>query len=127
MRTHFHDGKGGEFCLRKGKMIAQGGHAASMWILNKWVPAGQTCKLCDLSWAEQKWVEGNIAKIVLSVKTEEELDDIYKQAKKAGLTVHMVVDSGKTEFKGVATKTCLAIGPDLASEIDKITGDLKLL
>lgn len=114
--------------MRKGKMIAQGAHASSMWILHKWVPADAACKLCDLSWAEDQWItNGNIMKAVVRAESEQELDDIYNKAKEAGLTVHMIVDSGKTEFHGVPTKTCLAIGPDLASDIDKITGHLKLL
>jgi len=33
----------------------------------------------------------------------------------------------ETEFHGVPTNTCLAIGPDLAEKIDSITGDLELL
>jgi len=39
----------------------------------------------------------------------------------------VIVDSGLTEFHGVKTKTCLAIGPNKKEDIDKITGSLKLL
>jgi PTH2 family peptidyl-tRNA hydrolase len=39
----------------------------------------------------------------------------------------LIIDSGKTEFGGVPTKTCLAIGPDYSEKIDKVTGNLKLL
>lgn len=34
---------------------------------------------------------------------------------------------GKTEFHGVPTRTCLAIGPDDSEKIDAITGQLQLL
>jgi PTH2 family peptidyl-tRNA hydrolase len=37
------------------------------------------------------------------------------------------VDAGLTEFNGVPTKTCIAIGPNWSDEIDEITGHLKLL
>jgi peptidyl-tRNA hydrolase len=36
-------------------------------------------------------------------------------------------DSGKTEFPGEPTNTCLAIGPDDADKIDAVTGELQLL
>ena len=32
----------------------------------------------------------------------------------------------KTEFSGVPTRTCLAIGPDMGSKIDAVTGNLEL-
>jgi PTH2 family peptidyl-tRNA hydrolase len=38
----------------------------------------------------------------------------------------MVIDAGRTEVEP-NTCTCLAIGPHKSSEIDKITGELKLL
>lgn len=37
------------------------------------------------------------------------------------------VDAGLTEFKGIPTKTCIAIGPADSNEINKISGHLKLL
>lgn len=39
----------------------------------------------------------------------------------------MITDSGKTEFHGRSTRTCLAIGPAAADRIDAITGHLELL
>ena len=44
----------------------------------------------------------------------------------AGLTVSLITDAGATEFGGVPTNTCLAIGPHQAEKIDKITSHLKL-
>jgi PTH2 family peptidyl-tRNA hydrolase len=43
------------------------------------------------------------------------------------LPVVLIEDAGLTMFNGVKTKTCLAIGPAKDSEIDEITGSLKLL
>jgi len=45
----------------------------------------------------------------------------------AGLEVYLITDSGKTEFHGHRTRTCVAIGPDAADKIDEITGQLQLL
>jgi PTH2 family peptidyl-tRNA hydrolase len=61
------------------------------------------------------------------VNSEEELMTIYEKATSAGLEVHLITDSGKTEFHGQPTRTCLAIGPDFAAKIDPITGHLELL
>jgi PTH2 family peptidyl-tRNA hydrolase len=70
---------------------------------------------------------GNFKKITVSVGSEGELLDILEKAQQAKLDVHLCVDSGLTEFNGVPTKTCLAIGPDYSDVIDQITGALKLL
>lgn len=64
---------------------------------------------------------------LLPVNSEEELLAIRDKAIEAGLEVHLVTDSGKTEFHGEPTNTCLAIGPDLVEKIDPVTGDLELL
>jgi len=106
--------------MRKGKMIAQGAHA-SMAFLTRQI------ENVDLSEAEQKWLKSSFAKICVRVDSEEELDQIHEKAKEKGLVVHEIIDSGKTEFKGLSTKTCLAIGPDYSEKIDEITGDLELL
>lgn len=105
--------------MRKGKMIAQGAHASLSFLTRKW---GK-----KLTSEEEEWVEGSFAKICVSVDSEEELLEVFQNAKAKGLTVHMITDSGKTEFHGEPTKTCLAIGPHRASKINPITGDLKLL
>jgi PTH2 family peptidyl-tRNA hydrolase len=40
--------------------------------------------------------------------------------------VHLITDRGLTEFGGVPTRTCLAVGPDYYDLIDPVTGDLEL-
>ena len=42
------------------------------------------------------------------------------------MLVQLCVDAGRTEFHGVPTATCCAIGPDWPERIDPITGHLKL-
>ena len=63
----------------------------------------------------------------MRVDSEEELMAVHDKAVAAGLVVHLITDSGKTEFHGVPTRTCLAIGPDEADKIDPVTGALQLL
>lgn len=105
--------------MRKGKMIAQGGHAVQAFLLEKW---GK-----KLTKEEEEWKDTGQKLICVSVDSEEELIEIFQQAKAKMLTVEMIKDSGRTEFDGVPTLTCLAIGPNRSSKIDSITGNLKLL
>ena len=73
------------------------------------------------------WFERGFAKVCVRARSEAELMEIYERAQRAGLEVHLITDSGRTEFHGVPTRTCLAVGPAEASAIDAITGHLELL
>jgi PTH2 family peptidyl-tRNA hydrolase len=72
------------------------------------------------------WKEGGQAKIVLKVDSEEALDQLFRKAKTAGLPASLIQDRGLTQIEP-GTVTCLGIGPGPDSEIDEITGKLKLL
>ena len=76
--------------------------------------------------AERAWIENSFTKVCVRVHSEEELIAIRDKAMEASLVVQLITDSGRTEFHGVATHTCLAIGPDYADLIDPITGELEL-
>ena len=81
----------------------------------------------DLTPEQNEWlINGLFTKIVTQVDSEAELMSVFQAATDAGLTVHLITDAGLTEFNGVPTRTCLAIGPNKSEEIDKITGHLKL-
>ena len=111
--------------MRKGKMCAQSGHAVAIVVRDleaQWDPEkGYTNKLYE------EWISGLQTKICVGVSSEQELLDIYKRALAANIPCSIVTDAGKTEFGGVPTKTCIALGPAESSEIDKITGSLTLL
>lgn len=77
--------------------------------------------------ALKDWIDGKFTKICVYVNSEQELIDLYKQAKKAKLLSCLITDAGDTEFHGIPTKTVLAIGPAYAEEVDAITGKLPLL
>ena len=66
-------------------------------------------------------------KIVVSCDSEEELNNIYETAKENNLPCSIIVDSGLTEFNGVPTKTCVAVGPASENAVNEITGHLKLM
>jgi peptidyl-tRNA hydrolase, PTH2 family len=115
--------------MRRGKEIAQGAHAATAWladrVLQAMMPNGSVAHLA-LSPAERAWLESSFRKVTVKVSSEEELLAVYRKALEAGLTVNLVTDRGLTEFGGVPTRTCLAVGPDYDDLVDPVTGDLEL-
>ena len=112
--------------MRRGKQIAQGAHASMSFICRRLQEAGSV-SLVDFTDAQRAWLTGAFAKVCCRVDSEEELMEMHDKAVEAGVEVHLITDSGKTEFHGEPTNTCLAIGPDDADRIDEITGDLQLL
>ena len=99
--------------MSKGKMIAQACHAS----LKAYRKAGSDQR--------EDWESHGEKKIVLSVD-ESQLVERFQQAKSSGLPAGLVKDAGKTEIKP-GTKTAAAIGPAEETEIDSVTGDLKLI
>ena len=106
--------------MRRGKEIAQGSHASMAWLVervkkmeldNAELGPGN-CAGIGLTADEEAWLYGQHTKVTVTVDSSDELNAIFIQAVMANLEVHMVTDAGKTEFNGVPTQTCLAIGPD---------------
>ena len=115
--------------MRRGKEIAQGAHASAAWLADRvrqgFSPNG-TVDHVALSAAERSWLLSSFRKVTVKVSSEEELMAVYRKALEAGLGVHLVTDRGLTEFGGVRTRTCLAVGPDYDDLVDPVTGDLEL-
>jgi PTH2 family peptidyl-tRNA hydrolase len=115
--------------MRRGKEIAQGAHAATAWladrVLQTMMPNGAVDHVV-LSPAERAWLTSSFRKVTVKVNSEEELVAVYQKALDAGLVVNLITDRGLTEFGGVPTRTCLAVGPDYDDLIDPVTGDLEL-
>ncbi len=110
--------------MRRGKEDAQTGHGFSNWLLMEAIHSYQTQTPFRFHPPEIEWWQNQrITKIVLQAESEEQLEEVYRLAKEAGLNnTHLVVDSGLTEFHGIPTKTVVSIGPDFADKIDAITG-----
>lgn len=119
--------------MRKGKIAAQCAHASLAVLLNgsAFSQNQENKKLVDVKLvideATKEWLDRSFAKICLYVNSEHELCELKHAADQAGIKNYLIVDSGKTEFHGVQTKTVLAIGPDFSEKIDKLTGNLPLL
>ena len=121
--------------MRRGKEISQGSHASISFLVEaiKEYTSSQAGNLYpedtsefSLTDIQQEWIDGLFTKVCLQVNSEEELLEIHSKALSIGLESHLIQDAGKTEFGGVPTYTCLAIGPDDSEKIDLITGNLKL-
>jgi len=133
--------------MRRGKEVAQGAHASLKIFFDRMSPLiiyeereqddphyeyGSIKERvhghfdCRMTPEMESWKEGAFTKICVKVNSEEELLEIVEKAKLAKLPVALICDKGLTEFDGVPTNTCCAIGPANSEEIDKITSELSL-
>lgn len=117
--------------VRKGKVAVQVAHAAMMFLANQLrglysVNYNSYVYQVSLNEEQQQWIRGNFTKICLVVDTEEDLRKLHERALAADLTSHMVIDAGLTEFAGVPTLTCIAIGPHESERINAVTNGLDL-
>jgi len=103
--------------LPKGKLCVQVAHAA----ITAYLEALKIRK----EWADA-WLNSGQKKIVVKVKSLEELLSIYNKAKNAGLPCCLIKDAGLTVVPP-GTITCIGIGPAPARLVDNITRGLKLL
>ncbi len=110
-------------------MIAQGSHASMMFLVEPLLAAARDpAASFHLDAGAWQWLaSGRMSKICVRVDSEAELLEVAAKAEAAGLPVHLITDAGLTEFGGIPTRTCAAIGPAAASKIDPITGHLRLL
>lgn len=120
IRREFKDHCGNAMRMRRGKEIAQACHASTKWLLELYESSG------TMSLDQFAWQFSGQTKICVQVSSEQELVALHEAALAAGLTSHLITDSGHTEFNGVPTKTCLAIGPNDSEKINLITGHLQL-
>lgn len=100
--------------LPKGKLASQAAHASVDTVLQ------------SSEAIVKKWRKEGMAKIVVKVKDEKELRIFIEDAKAVGLVTTIISDAGRTTVEP-GTVTCGAIGPAEEKDIDRITGELKLL
>jgi PTH2 family peptidyl-tRNA hydrolase len=120
--------------MRKGKMCSQAAHSAMSFLTRRLDPVWTQFHGDEvyeagilLSPVEVEWLNNSFTKICVRVESEQELLNIHEAALDVGIESHLVLDNGTTEFGGVPTYTCAALGPDYAERLDPITGHLKLL
>lgn len=75
---------------------------------------------------KKSWKEGGQKKVVVRVKTLQDMYILKEQARRQGLPTALITDAGRTEI-APGTITVLGIGPAKDMDMDKVTGGLKLL
>jgi PTH2 family peptidyl-tRNA hydrolase len=110
--------------MRTGKLAAQVAHASMAVLLDKMERSPVIHR--DKSPIYQ-WLNDSFVKIVVYVNSLEDLLVLRDNAESIKIPTALITDAGRTEFHGKPTVTALAIGPDKAEKIDKVTGDLPLL
>jgi PTH2 family peptidyl-tRNA hydrolase len=130
--------------MRKGKIAAQVAHASmavlldsmTLSIYDKLVIEGRDMVkkdfverrlLLEQGHPMANWLSGSFTKVCVYVESEADLLKYYTLAKAADIPTSLIKDAGRTEFDGVPTHTCVAVGPEASDQIDKITGELPLL
>lgn len=100
-----------------GKKCAQSCHAS--------VSASDLVRMKNkVSW--KQWKNSGQKKVVLKIDNVDIIKDIIIQLEKEKIDYFLVKDAGLTQLTP-GTITALGIGPARSSQIDEITGDLKLL
>ena len=101
--------------MGRGKIAAQVAHAAVAAVL-------ATSRSREFT----AWLAEGQPKVVLKVTSAEQLLEVARRARAAGLPVELVQDAGRTQVTP-GTLTCCAIGPAADDSIDAVTGELSLL
>jgi PTH2 family peptidyl-tRNA hydrolase len=99
--------------MSTGKMITQACHAS--------LKAYQTAD----SEIRSEWESQGEKKVILGVDGEK-MQQKKRELEVSGLSFSAVKDAGKTELEP-GTETALSVGPAEESEIDTVTGELKLI
>lgn len=122
--------------MRRGKEISQGSHASMAFLTRRgqfgYHKDNENLFYTDDFFVDQRieikhWLNYSFRKICVYVNSEDELKEVYQKAIEAGLISHMVEDNGATEFNGVKTLTCCAIGPHYDERFEGLTDHLPLL
>ena len=103
--------------MGRGKMAVQVAHAS--------VLGADKVKKVHSDWY-RGWEASGQAKIVVKVRTLDELMQVKREAEKVGLPVVVVEDRGLTQLTP-GTITCIGIGPAPSEKLEPVTGGLKLL
>ena len=110
-----------------GKLAAQVAHASlgALFECGKKSPTELHIDLEDGSAVEQ-WVNKRFTKIVLYVKSEQKLLEVYEKAQAKGLPSVLIKDAGFTVFEK-PTHTCVGIGPAFPDDFIGVTDKLRVL
>lgn len=103
--------------MGKGKIAAQVGHAS--------VECALRAEKKDRK-AFDSWMDCGQRKVVLKVSGKDEMIRYMNEARSCGFYTVLITDAGRTQVEP-GSATCIGIGPAPESEVDKVTGGLKML
>lgn len=106
--------------ITQGKIAGQIAHASMSWL------ADRATNSFSLTENEKLWLTQSMTKIIVTCADEREMLFIAESLKAANIRSYLVVDEGRTVFKG-PTLTTLATEPVSNEIVDPITRHLHLL
>lgn len=119
---------------RKGKFAAQIAHASMKVFFDRmeeteiaWDDEPQDGYVFSVTPDMKQWIEGIFTKVVLGCQSEEEILLLEAKCKALNIPYAVITDAGKTEFHGVPTITCIALGPYKAEVLEELTKDFSLM
>ena len=132
-----------ELKMRKGKIAAQVAHASMKVLLDRMEQHQTEYSYEDTFNGKERgvirelvlekddpiniWLEGAFTKIVVGV-SDEEFEQLYQALMQQNkVPFAKITDNGATEFHGVRTDTCIAVGPAAPEDVDTYTNRFKLL
>ncbi|XP_063884079.1 probable peptidyl-tRNA hydrolase 2 [Scylla paramamosain] len=107
----------GDLKMGRGKLAAQCSHGA----LAAYRQAQQRTPLLL-----QAWEDTGQTKVVLKVDSEKEILKVVEDAERKGVPVVSIRDAGRTQVPS-GSLTVVAVGPARLSDVDSVTGHLRLL
>jgi PTH2 family peptidyl-tRNA hydrolase len=105
-----------DLCMQKGKIAAQCCHAAVEVVEDLIKRNDDMYKI---------WKQSGAKKVTVKISGQEELLDIYRQARFKKLPSEYIRDAGFTQVEAGSVTVCAILGP--VEIIDSITGKLSLL
>jgi peptidyl-tRNA hydrolase len=103
--------------MKKGEIAVQVAAASLKFLVENNESSRGDQIFVTLSNNEACWLTGSFSQVVLGVDSEEQLQDIMSRAEFMGIETHANAKGDKI--------TCVALGPDNASVINKIVHRLK--
>jgi len=111
--------------MGRGKLATQVAQVSMKFLLENNEAERGDQVVVKLTPAEASWLSSSIAPTVVGVDSEDKLRDLIFRAELFNIDVYPIVDTDGAELDGALT--CAAFGPCDADELDRITGNLKLM
>jgi len=112
--------------MRKGKMCAQASHSSMKVFFDRMIKSDNGYD-CSFTHEMEEWKNGAFTKIVLGCDSIDDIYDLQKKASSLNIPNAVIVDNGTTEFGGIPTVTCIAVGPGPAEIVESLTSKYTLL